>query len=160
MKKGFLLFIVFLALAAAAVVVQQTSNIFILNTDDGEIKLKIRSAATQTAPLMELVKGATAVFSVSADGILSVSNAAGNRSALGLAESGTNIVLAFSVTTSADGSTTQAFATAFSAAPMVFPVQTGINTTITNSITVTTTNFILTTAKASQVVKCLVFGAP
>ena len=69
MKKYALWFTLGLVIVACVgMVVTQTHNLYILNSDDGEIKIKIRAAASQTAPFIECVKGGTNVFSVAANG--------------------------------------------------------------------------------------------
>lgn len=65
-----------------------------------------------------------------------------------------------SVTTSADGTVTNTFGTAFSTAPVVLLCQTGDGTTITNTVTVTTTNFTYSAGAPSIVAKWLAIGAP
>lgn len=54
------------------------------------------------------------------------------------------------VTTSSDGSVTQSFVRTFTSAPNVLTSQLGEGVTSTNTVTITTTNFILRTSKAGQ----------
>jgi len=78
MKK----FVLWFALGVAAItcvgfVVTQPNNIYLLNSDNGEIKIKIRAGDGQTAPFIECVKGGSNVFSVAADGTVTPALSAG-----------------------------------------------------------------------------------
>lgn len=55
-------------LLTAAVAVQ-TNNIFIQNTGNDEIKIRMRTTSAQTAPLLEFVVGSTAVFGIATNGV-------------------------------------------------------------------------------------------
>jgi hypothetical protein len=65
-----------------------------------------------------------------------------------------------SVTTAADGTVTNTFSPAYSVAPIVLPVQTGADTSVTNTVTVTTTNVIFVTNEAATVIKFVAIGTP
>lgn len=67
--------------------------------------------------------------------------------------SGTNIV-------SSDGTVTQSFSTAFGAVPNVLVVQVGLNTTITNQVAATTSNFVSTTSLSGGGIKWIAVGTP
>jgi len=139
-----------LGLAALAAVLQQSAGIYVLNTTDGEIKLKLRSASSQTAPFIEVTKGNSTVFSVSADGVLSVANAAANRAGLG--------ILSGTITNSADNTVTNTFSAAFSAAPVV-TVSAATND-LPHVISVSSSAVIFGGAASTTVFRWIAVGAP
>ncbi len=64
-------------------------------------------------------------------------------------------------TTAADGTQTNTFDTAFSAAPKISVVQTGVALSVTNSITsITTSNFVYVPFKAAVAYHYIAIGAP
>lgn len=65
-----------------------------------------------------------------------------------------------SVTTSANGTVTNTFGTAFASAPVVVISQTGSACTTTNILTVTATGFVYNAGAPSIVVKWIAVGAP
>jgi hypothetical protein len=65
-----------------------------------------------------------------------------------------------SITNSADGTVTNTFTTAFSSAPIVVAAQTGLNTTTTNVLTVTASNFVYQSGAPSKVINWIAVGAP
>jgi hypothetical protein len=75
-------------------------------------------------------------------------------------DSTTTQILSGTVVSTADGTVTNTFTSAFSTAPNVISTQVGINTTITNTIVITTTNFVLTVNKATVTNRWIAIGAP
>lgn len=143
MRKSYFFILGVLSVVALGAVVQQSANIFILNSVDDEVNLAIRTSSTHSKPIIECVKGATTVFQVNSNGGLT-----------------TPSIQSGSVVTSADGTVTNSFTTAFTAAPIVINRQTGTGTTTTNILTVTTTNFILNTGVGTQTNSWVAFGTP
>ena len=105
-------------LGIAAAINIDTSNLYIQNSDTDTVKIRVRTADTQTAPWMEFNNNGTLAFSLPATGIIpttyggtGASSPAAAKIALGI-QSGTNIL-------AADHTVTNTFSTAFSAAPHV-----------------------------------------
>lgn len=138
---GLLLGLVLLSVAA---VVTQSTGLYLLLTTTDEIPLKVRVPSGQTANLLELVTGSSAVFSVSAAGGLTTP----------AFQSGT-------VTTAADGTVTNTFATAFAARPVVVATQYGALNSPTNWLqSITTTNFVLSAGAPGITNAWFAYGAP
>lgn len=136
---------VLLLMLGTAAVVQQTTAIYVLNTVDAEVKIKARSGADQTAPFLEMVKGNTPVFVVSANG--------------GIAAPG---IQSGYVISAADGTVTNTFATAFASRPVVSVTQYGaLTATVTNwLVSVTETNFVLSVGAPSRTNFWIAIGTP
>ena len=144
MKRNLLwLLLVGVALAGIGAAVNlSTSNLYIQNDEVAEVKIRVRTAAAQTAPWMEFNSAGTLAFSLPATGIVPVAyggtggaTAAAARTALGI-QSGTNIF-------SSDSRVTNTFATAFTVEPFVTLTRFVIGT-VTNGVlvSVSTTNLI------------------
>jgi hypothetical protein len=73
--------------------------------------------------------------------------------------SATQILTGTAITT-ADCTVTQSFSTVYGAVPVIVCSQVGLNTTTTNVIEVTTSNFVLRTGKATQTNKWVAVGTP
>jgi hypothetical protein len=84
--------------------------------------------------------------------------AAATRRAVTL-EGNTMLQSGTAVTTS-DCTVTQTFSTAFSAAPKVVCPQIGLDTTTTNVVAITSSNFVLRTGKASTTNHWIAIGTP
>ncbi len=120
MKRNLLwLLLVAVALVGIGAAVElSTSNLYIQNDAVSEVKIRVRTGATQTAPWMEFNNDGTLAFSLPATGIIPVvyggtgaATPAAAKTAMGI-QSGTNVL-------AADHTCTNTFATAFSAAPIV-----------------------------------------
>jgi len=99
MKRNlsWLLLGIVLVVGIAASVSISTSNLYIQNSDPAEVKIRVRTAATQTAPWLEFNNDGTLAFSIPATGIVPVAyggtgaaTAAAARASLGVVESSTN----------------------------------------------------------------------
>jgi len=99
MKRNlsWLLLGIVLVVGIAASVSISTSNLYIQNSDPAEVKIRVRTAATQTAPWLEFNNDGTLAFSLPATGIVPVAyggtgaaTAAAARASLGVVESSTN----------------------------------------------------------------------
>jgi hypothetical protein len=84
-------------LGIAATVTIETGNLYIQNSDGAEVKLRIRTAAAQTAPWLEFTETNALRFSLPATGIVPLvyggtgtNTAAGVRSVIGIPEGATN----------------------------------------------------------------------
>jgi hypothetical protein len=120
MKRNLLwLLLVGVALAGIGAAVDlSTSNLYIQNSEVDQVKIRVRTADTQTAPWIEFNNDGTLAFSLPATGIVPVvyggtgsATPAAAKVAFGI-QSGTNVI-------AADHTVTNTFATAFSAAPIV-----------------------------------------
>jgi hypothetical protein len=107
-----------------------------------------------TLPSPTTVSNLTASLPVFSDAskVLVSKSVADTLTALGVA-SGTGITVA-------NGTVTNAFGFTFSSVPVVISTQIGEDTTLTNVISVTTSNFVLRTSKATQTNKWIAVGAP
>jgi len=108
--------------------------------------LTISKPATNTADLLQVKRGGTNVF-----GVPATNPAAGMRQYLGI-KSGT-------VVTATDGTVTNVFSPVFTNTPVIITRQLGIDTTVTNILTVTSNYFILNTRKANQTNNWIAVGA-
>jgi hypothetical protein len=77
-----------------------------------------------------------------------------------VAVEGNKMILAGTAITVADGTITQAFSTVFSAVPVVVSSQVGAATTISNIVSVTTSNFVLNTGLPTSTNKWVAVGTP
>jgi hypothetical protein len=130
MKRNLLwLFLGAIILAGiGAAVDNSTRNLYIQNSDPTTVKIRVRTAAAQTAPWLEFVETNATRFSLPATGI--IPNVYLNIRA------GTNII-------SGNSTVTNTFSTAFSAAPFVTITRfTAGAVTNTVLVSVSTTNFI------------------
>jgi hypothetical protein len=124
--------------------IRQTRPLKIENTED-EVKLTIQSKAAPTNPVVEVFSGSQRTLALEA-------TASGSRTNLGI-QAGT-------VITSSDGTVTNAFGRVFNTPPIVVNAQLGLNTTPTNVLSVTTSNFVLRTALAGQTNTWQAIGPP
>jgi hypothetical protein len=133
-------------LVAATAPLTQTRDLKISNTQN-TVKLTIQQPGAQSANAIEIYRGGNLELAVPGTNV-----AAGLKVKLG--------IQAGNVVTSGDGTVTQTFATAFSAAPVVVTTQLGLNTTITNVLAVTASTFVLQTSLATQTNNWIALGAP
>jgi hypothetical protein len=97
-------------------------------------------------------------FYVPSNGVLPV--AFGGSGATNVAGSQTNLgLITGSAVTTSDGTVTQAFGITFAAAPNVISTQVGLDTTSTNVVEITTSNFIVRTGKATVTNRWFAIGA-
>jgi hypothetical protein len=98
-------------------------------------------APAGTNNLLELYQGASRRFAIASNGIPSPFDYG-------------------ACVSSSDGTVTQAFARTYSAVPRVVSSQVGLDTTVTNVVTVTVSNFVLRVAKADVTNSWIAIGPP
>jgi len=152
-----LLLTISLAMLTVAAVTRQTTGIHIVNTTD-EIQLKINTS-NQTTPLVVIATNGLTVFSLPATGILPAAYGGTGASSVSAAKTALGIQSG-SITNADDGTVTNTFSTAFSSAPIVVASQRGLNTTTTNVLTVTSSNFIFQSGAPGKIINWIAVGAP
>jgi hypothetical protein len=146
-------------LGIAAAVDVSTSNLYIQNSEVDVVKIRVRTADTQTAPWLEFNNNGTLAFSLPATGIVpaayggtGAATPAAAKLAFGI-QSGTNVI-------AADHTVTNTFSPAFSAAPIV-TVTGWTQGPATNAfiLSVSTTNVIVA-GTATVPIHWIAVGAP
>lgn len=125
--------VVFLCLAAVNLNPARQNRDLVIQTDFNSVGIKtIKTGGTND--ILQSYQGSTLKFGIASNGIPTC------------VDSGTCV-------TTGDNTVTQTFARTFSSAPIVVTTQVGINTTSTNTLSITASNFVLgcgTTTKTSR----------
>lgn len=139
--RSLLVFIIVLAAFAATAQPEVRKKEMLMQTaGDNQTAIAIYVQTNQTLPFLDFWFGATEVFQVSSNGTVT----AGTNTAVSVGtQSGT-------CKTSADGTVTNAFSVVYTAAPIVLNVQQGLTNSVTNVVTVTSSNFVLKTGVPGQ----------
>ena len=133
-------------------------DIGVSNSND-TVGLTIQKGGSQTANLVEAYEGSTLKFALPASGVLSATYGGTGAASVSAAKTALGIQSG-SVTTASDGTVTNVFGTAFSGTPIVVIQQIGNACTVTNALTVTSSQFIFGAGSGSITAKWIAIGAP
>lgn len=155
---GLLLGICAMLAVAATRPLTQSLDLKISNATD-TVGLTIQKGGSLTSNQFEIYSGSTLTFAVPASGVLPITygGTGGATAAAGRLAQG---IQAGTLTTSANGTVTNTFATAFTVAPYVVTTLQNSTGPTNNVVSVTTSNFVYSAGSASKTAHWIAIGTP